>query len=344
MPPSDTGESRPEGCREMARRALLVGLDVYPDPRNNLNSCVADTLVFKNMLQSTYGFSPGAITLLHNQNATLANVRAGLDVLFAGAHAGDQLVYFESSHGYQYPEGDTMVEVLCLYDGFLTDTEFVGRTQSLPPDVLTVVLDACHSGGVNKVFFVDESQQGASVQVARSKVWQPSAEESARNLQLYTQVTKFKFFGRASTSDAGAVAKNFELSDHAGIPAPKEPTAGAPDLNGALFAACAADETAAAGSPQTNNLSAFTYGLTTLIDTTLSLGNLKDRVGARLTQLHMSQHPQALVPFLHPELYTSTFITVQPTGAPTPSQPPAGGGGGPDGFDPIAWLRENLRL
>ena len=110
----------------------------------------------QDMLQSTYGFDPGAITLLHNQNATLAKVRAGLDALFAGAHAGDQLVYFESSHGYQYPEGDTMVEVLCLYDGFLTDTEFVGRTQNLPPNVLTAVLDCCHSGGLNKVFFVDD--------------------------------------------------------------------------------------------------------------------------------------------------------------------------------------------
>ena len=245
----------------MARRALLVGIDVYPDPRNNLNSCVADTLVFKNMLQSTYGFDPGAITLLHNQNATLAKVRAGLDALFAGAHAGDQLVYFESSHGYQYPEGDTMVEVLCLYDGFLTDTEFVGRTQNLPPNVLTAVLDCCHSGGLNKVFFVDDS-----VQVARAKVWQPSAEESARDLQLYTQVTKFKFFGRSSTSESGAVAKNFQLSDRAGLPAQKDLDEGAPNLNGALFAACKDDQTAAAGSPQTNNLSAFTYGITTLID------------------------------------------------------------------------------
>ncbi|MEP7089030.1 MAG: caspase family protein, partial [Nocardioidaceae bacterium] len=79
----------------MARRALLVGLDVYPDPRNNLNSCVADTLAFKVMLQDDFGFDPAAITLLHNQDATLANVRTGLDTLFAGAHTGDQLVYFE---------------------------------------------------------------------------------------------------------------------------------------------------------------------------------------------------------------------------------------------------------
>jgi hypothetical protein len=34
----------------MVQRALLVGIDQYPDPRNNLNSCVADTLAFRDAL------------------------------------------------------------------------------------------------------------------------------------------------------------------------------------------------------------------------------------------------------------------------------------------------------
>lgn len=326
----------------MARRALLVGLDVYPDPRNNLNSCVADTLAFKTLLQTTYGFDQATITLLHNQNATLANVRAGLDTLFSGAHEGDQLVYFESSHGYQYPDGDTMVEVLCLYDQFLKDTEFSERTQALPPDVLTVVLDSCHSGGMNKVFF-----PGGNVQVARAKVWQPSVEDAALNTQLYTQVTKFKFFGRALTGDTGAVAKNFVNDRPTGVAAQKDASQGAVDLNGALFAACLADQTAAAGSPQTNNLSAFTYGVVTQDDPSISLGELCQRVGTRLTELNMSQTPTALVPAAHPELYTETFITMQQPGSPAGPAPSGGGGGSSssdDGFDPMAWLQSQLGL
>src|SRR6185369_16807691 len=80
---------RLDGRCSMAKRALLVGLNTYPDPRNNLNSCVADTLEFKKLLQTSYGFDPGSIQLLHNQDATLDNVLQGLDNLFGGAQAGD---------------------------------------------------------------------------------------------------------------------------------------------------------------------------------------------------------------------------------------------------------------
>lgn len=320
----------------MAQRALLVGIDNYPDPRNNLNSCIADTLAFKGLLQGSYGFDSSSIQLLHNQDATLANVSAGLDALFSGAQAGDQLVYFESSHGYRYPDGDTMVEVLCLYDGFLKDTELAGRTQGLPPDVLTVVLDACHSGGMNKMFF-----PGGDVQVARVKVWQPAPDVAARDSQLYSQVTKFKFFGRSATGDSGAVAKNF-IVDPAGVPAPKDLGEAAVDLNAALFAACRADQTAAAGSPPTNNLSAFTYGLVTEADTSISLSDLNARVGARLQQLNMEQTPLAEAPVLHPELLTETFITMlAPSGGAAPTAPTPDGDGG-SGADLEAWLRDQL--
>lgn len=328
----------------MAKRALLVGIDVYPDPRNNLNSCVADTLAFKALLQERYQFDAASITLLHNQDATLEGVRTGLDALFYGAQAGDELVYFESSHGYRHPEGNTMVEVLCLYDGFLEDTELSQRTQVLPADVLTVVLDACHSGGMNKLFF-----PGGEVQVARAKVWQPTPEQAERLAQTYAQVTRFKFFGRTATGDTGAVAKNLVI-DPVGIAPAKDLDEGAVDLNGALFAACLADQTAAAGSPPTNNLSAFTYGIVSEIDTSLSLSQLSERVAARLTALNMGQTPIAEAPPTHPELLTGTFITMQQAGGAASPAPTGDGNGGlvtsgPDqGFDPDAWLREQLGL
>jgi Caspase domain len=329
------------------KRALLVGIDQYPDPRNNLNSCVADTLAFKNMLISAYGFDSGDVRLLHNNAATITNVRAGLDDLMRGVAAGDQVVYFESSHGYRYPQGDTMVEVLCLYDEFLTDQEFARRTGALPPDVLTVVLDACHSGGMDKVFFPPDGPT-----VARAKVWQPPVQDAINKAQQVHQVSRFKSFGRSIASHPADVVKAFSVgpsiiaklsAGHGAAPqsmglktspafrvrieekwSAKDFTSGSSELNGALFAACQADQTAAAGSPVTNNLSAFTYSLIDQLDTGISLRDLCARTVARLQALNMSQTPVVDVPPDQPGLGDKTFITVRAISAVSvPSAPPA---------------------
>jgi Caspase domain len=316
------------------RRALLVGIDQYPDPRNNLNSCIADTLAFQDMLISSYGCDPANITMLHNQAATLDAVRGVLDTLFANdLNPGEKVIFFESSHGYRYPEGDTMVEVLCLYDAFLEDHELVQRSASLPPDTLTVVTDACHSGGLNKLFFPP-----GGTTVARAKVFQPSDEQATRDVGLLRQVSKFKFFGRAPTMDTGAVAKQFVPATLNGaVPKQKDAGAGALELNGVLFAACLADQTAAAGSPPTDNLSAFTYALTTQLDTTISVEQLKDKAAARLSALNMSQTPVVEAPIAEGGLLTDTFISMQPAAAgPSPSPAPPSPAPSSGGLDPGA--------
>lgn len=188
----------------MTKRALLVGIDIYPYPPNNLNSCVNDTMAFREMLIGNYGFSVDDITLLHNQDATYAQVTAALADLVADASSGDQLVYFESSHGYQRPVNGVMTECLCLYDQFFDDTDFIDRTKDVPAGVMTVVLDACHSGGMEKMFF-PEGQPS----VARAKVYQPTPDELAQRTGLLQSVTSFKFFGLKTTRQAGLSRKCF---------------------------------------------------------------------------------------------------------------------------------------
>jgi hypothetical protein len=314
----------------MARKALLVGIDIYPDPRNNLNSCVADTLAFRSLLISQYGFQAAEITLLHNSSATLANVRAALDDLVAGAESGDTLVFFDSSHGYRFPQGDTMVEVLCLYDGFLHDRELVDRAAALPPGVFTCVADACHAGGLNKLFFAADGAQ-----LIRAKVWQPSAADADRHAGESSQVTKFKFFGREATGDSAAVAKNLVAAPEKLLQT-KSSGAGSV-LNGALFAACQADETAAAGSAATDNLSAFTYAIVREVTGPVQLRTLADRVTARLQTIGMRQTPRALTPAGPPQLLDRGFITLQPVGGGPITQPAP-----EEEFDPWEWLRGQL--
>jgi hypothetical protein len=297
------------------RRALLVGIDVYPDPRNNLNSCVADTQRLRGILQSLYGFAPADITLLHNSAATLANVRTGLSRLLAGAAEGDQLVYFESSHGYRYVKGSIFTEVLCLYDQFLEDTELVQLSQQAPPGTFTCVLDACHSAGLEKLFFAPDG-----LYAARAKVWQPPPDQALADISLLSQATAFKAFARAATSDTGAVAKQFSIEALRAdvVPAAKSGEAQL-ELNGVLAAACLADQTAAAGSPPTDGYSAFTWALAKELEAGgngLAVSTLIDRVGARLQALNMRQTPAAEAPMAHGGWLTEQLITYANGGDP----------------------------
>jgi Caspase domain len=285
----------------MANRALLIGLNHYPSPRNNLQSCIADTLVVKQLLQD-YGFSDDDIRVLHDEQATLANARDGLDWLFTDATADDHLVFYESSHGYRYAKEGTMVEVLCLYDQFLEDKELSSRTQALPPGVLTVILDACHSGGMNKLFFPD-----GQVQVARIKVFQPDPEQAEQDAKAIQAVTQFKFFGHAPSGDPGVVAKAFAADP--GIPVAKEGSD--LELNGLLFAACRAEQTALDGSPATNGNSAFTFSLIKSHHLGIGSTELLDHAEQQLIDLNLQQTPLLEAPAQQPDLVLRSFITMQ---------------------------------
>lgn len=287
----------------MADRALLIGIDEYPDPVNRLNSCVNDTEAFKNLLAGL-GFEDTAFKVLHNADATLAAARDGLDWLFEGARSGDRLVFFQSSHGYRYLKGDVMTEVLCEYDDFLEDTELVSRSSGLPPGVLTVVLDACHSGGMEKSIFV----RGEARSV-RAKVLIPPGDLQLRAANALTAARGVKPFGRTALTDEASLARNMaNVPDKA--PPAKGPITGGLELNGVLFAACQADQTAAAGSDATHFLSAFTYAVTTEMNSAESVIALRDATVRCIADLNMSQTPCVFVPKDHQDYLSETFISM----------------------------------
>ena len=68
----------------------------------------------------------------------------------------DRLVFYYSGHGWRTERDGVLRECLCLHDDFLFDDELVRASQDLPSGVLTVVIDACHSGGLSKPFFVEQ--------------------------------------------------------------------------------------------------------------------------------------------------------------------------------------------
>ena len=141
------------------KKALLVGINRYPDPANELKGCVNDVRQMADTLKSGYGFLPGDgnMRILTDARATTGAILDGLAWLTAGASPGDSLVFHYSGHGSQVPDKhgdettDRLDEILCPYDldwdHPLTDDDLAAACANVPQGVLlTVILDCCHSG------------------------------------------------------------------------------------------------------------------------------------------------------------------------------------------------------
>ncbi len=142
----------------MARKALLVGLNDYANPANNLKGCINDVRLVSGMLQAEYGFAGRrSLRLLTNEQATSSGIKHHLAWLVDGARPGDVLVFHYSGHGAQVRDrhgdelDDGLDEIICPYDmdwdDPFTDDDLHAVLGALAAGVnLTVVLDCCHSG------------------------------------------------------------------------------------------------------------------------------------------------------------------------------------------------------
>lgn len=147
-------------ARDPRRRALIVGINEYPDPASRLEGCVNDAFLMSQTLQEA-GFPASGIRLLLNDRATAAEITTRLDWLVDGAREGDHLVFAYSGHGAQMAgynalkEIDHVDECLVPYDFDWTpehailDDQFFEFYSQLPYGVSFVShLDCCHSGGL----------------------------------------------------------------------------------------------------------------------------------------------------------------------------------------------------
>jgi len=153
----------PTSTRKPRKRALLVGINLYPHPADRLSGCVNDAIMMGHILVNNFGFKPGAdMRLLVDQRATKKAILTRLEWLLDGARPGDVLVFTYSGHGSQIPDrsGDELDQTdECLvpydhdWDDPLLDEDLGNIIQRLPSGVnLTIVLDCCHSGTGTREF------------------------------------------------------------------------------------------------------------------------------------------------------------------------------------------------
>jgi hypothetical protein len=303
----------------MTKRALIVGIDAYAPP-NTLPSCTADANAFKALVGTQYKFDD--VKLLLDTDATKTAVLDGLKWLFAQAAPRDELVFFYSGHGYQPEINGELREALVTQDGkFLDDTELAAAMGGVPDGILSIVLDTCFSGGLEKLFVTDTGL----VNVVIPKYWKPTvAAPDGQRTAVPTQARAFRPFGRvAPTASKGFVPPGTDATiTSLTLPASK----------GLLMSAAQEDETASASTPATGGKSAFTYALLKAVTddgATSSSVQLVRAAGATLHRLGLRQTPALKEPIQPAGMGNDSFITLQPlqpspagAGAGTAVQPP----------------------
>jgi metacaspase-1 len=145
--------------RRPRRRALLVGINAYPDPKDRLEGCVNDVFLMSTVLQET-GFDAEDIRVVFDDRATAAGLRERLEWLLDGARETDERLFYYSGHGAQIPgygvgeKVDGLDECLVPHDfdwsreRALTDDHLFELYSQLSYETrFAMILDCCHSGG-----------------------------------------------------------------------------------------------------------------------------------------------------------------------------------------------------
>lgn len=310
----------------MARRALIVAIDAYPYP-NTLPSCINDAKAVAALLAGM-GYTGKQIL---DAAATRANVLAGLDWLLAGAQPDDDLVFYYSGHGYNPTIDGSMQQCLVLIDGMLLDNDFTPRTALVPPGTLTVLLDACFSGGFDK-FMIIERLGKSAIEQPKVKSFVPLAGDHARlgipaPVEPAEKIADLQFFGSGEAQASAVAAKSIcscaqVVSKGGTIELPKS---GPIAMNGLLIAACLETETATASTSATAGKSAFTFALLSAIDrigTNRSNRELFQTAAAHLQRLGFRQTPVLREPAQPGDLSDRRFLTLDPLAAAPPTAAP----------------------
>lgn len=148
----------------MKNKALLVGINKYPDPRNELRGCINDIKDMSRFISETNKvYKHEHVMTLTDKFATKQAIVENLKWLIEDVQAGDQLLFHYSGHGAQVPtknkkeEVDGFDEIICPYDfdwtsaTTLRDKEFAEIFKRIPKGVHFIwISDSCHAEDLSR--------------------------------------------------------------------------------------------------------------------------------------------------------------------------------------------------
>jgi hypothetical protein len=147
----------------MTKRYVVVGINDYsgldPSGKSNLGSCVSDADSIVRLLNDSFGFDSGESEELKNKQATSAAIQTALRRMLVQSAAGDVACFYYSGHGSRVAAAlgqadcDKFYESIIPASGeILTDRDLYKIANTLKPSEVnfTVILDSCHSGGMDQ--------------------------------------------------------------------------------------------------------------------------------------------------------------------------------------------------
>lgn len=168
--PNDPNDSNEEDERDPWKKALIVGINYWTDPRNILHGCVNDVSNMYALLVEHYDYQPEDIVVLIDEHSSgidsrsktgrpyARNIIRYLVEMVRGARAGDRFFFHFSGHGGLVPdedgdEVDGYDEAIFPIDsqtaGCIVDDDLYVIATSIPHGAtFTAVVDSCHSGSV----------------------------------------------------------------------------------------------------------------------------------------------------------------------------------------------------
>jgi hypothetical protein len=185
------------------QRALLVGINEYPNKEDGLAACLNDVNDFALFLVGKCGFEYDDVRLLTERRATRVEILKRLDWLVKGVKSGDRIVFLYSGHGNRLAtrndvEGkvDKYYECICPYDfdwegkNNISDAELGELFSRIPEGAKLVwISDSCYSCGLSESEIVrDEAGKhlGKSIQQPQDIAWraQTAIHKDLRPLKM----------------------------------------------------------------------------------------------------------------------------------------------------------------
>ncbi len=303
------------------RRALLVGINDYPNPADRLEGCVNDVFEMSAVLQEL-GFDPSDIRVVLNERATAQGVKDRLHWLLEGAGPEDMRLFYYSGHGAQIPgyggrdEVDHINECLVTHDfdwtleRAIVDDWFCELYSQLPYETHFVsIFDCCHSGGMTRNGLPkarglnppDDVRHRSLRWDADREMWVPRTLKLSQEKLLKSAQDRPAYLGESGASKRLGRAVSLWTAEKDYARAKKAYGHNGP-YTPVLLQACREDELAYEYRHGVTSYGAFTYCLTRLFRSLkregkpLTFETLVDRVGKRLSELGYAQHPTLVGP------------------------------------------------